>query len=355
MSKKNKEESNMTGLQGFQKHLEGKETILKRIEEIHVEEQKLHPVRHEVRQEFKQTRDAFNQYLQRLKARFPKNKEYDEGDLENHEREQLESYRNLLNSLPDSLSVVEAAMEALGEEKNALQKKLSECIAERTETDILEYHKELAEAQKAVEDIMVIIEKQTSQIEDAHKVPSRGDDLKEKKEDILAEIALGKNLTKELEKITSDIETEKKLLATREKTISEAGKSMPGLQRKLLTAKENLKKIENQKNEILLQYLLREAEQVGQEYGEAASILIDKYNRLVSLDSLMIQLGRKTIGGERFHDFTIPAFQLNAFNSLISPRRPNELAMARMACTRENKAASVTREKKRISDLGIEI
>lgn len=351
----NKEKLNITGLKGFHQHFEKKETILKRIEEIHVEEQKLYPVRNELRKDLKQKRDALNQYLQRLKARFPKNKEYDEGELENHERAQLESYRNLLSSLPDALSVAEAAIEALGEEKNALEKTLRESNAEMTETDILEYQKKVAEARKAVEDIMAIIKNQTSQIEAARSAPSLIADLTEKKEDILAEIALGKNLTKELEKITCDIETEKKLLATREKTVSEAGKSLPGLQRKLLIAKENLEKWEDKKSEILIQYLRREAEQVGQEYSEAALILIDKYNRIVSLDSLMVMQGGKTIGGGGFHDFTIPAFQLNAFNSLISPRMPNELVMARMACSMENKKDAIIREKKRISDLGIEI
>jgi len=60
---------------------------------------------------------------------------------------------------------------------------------------------------------------------------------------------LGKDLTKELDNVTSDIETEKKRQETREKTISEAGKSLPGLQRKLSIAKENLKKLEDQKSE----------------------------------------------------------------------------------------------------------
>jgi DNA repair exonuclease SbcCD ATPase subunit len=354
-TKKNNEESKVTRLEGFQKNLKAKENILKRIEEIHVEEQRLHSVIIEKRQELKPEEDRLDQYLQELKSHFPKNKDYDEMELEKHERENLVNYRNSIITLQKSLSSVEAEKEALGEEKNGLEKALSDFDAEMTETDVLEYQKKVVKARKAVEDIMTIIENQTSLIEAARNATSLTDDLKERKEDILAEIALGKDLTKELEKITSDIETEMKRLAAQEKIISEAGKALPGLQRKLLIAKENLKKLENQKSEILLQYLRREAEQVGQEYGEAASILIDKYNRIVSLDLLMIQQGGKTIGGEGFHDFTIPAFQLNAFNSLISPRMPNELVTARMACTRENKAGAVTREKKRISDLGIEI
>jgi len=352
-TKNNKDESNLTGLKVFQKKLEAKEAILKRIEEIKAEEASLYPTIIKARNDLGEQKNKYAQYRQSLQKRHAKN--YNEEDLKPYEREELAEYKRIITALQESLEKAEAEMNALGEEKNALQITLSDSNAEMTETDVMEYQKKVAVARKAVEEIMVIIKNQTSQIEAARSAPSLIADLTEKKEDILAEIALGKDLTKELEKITCDIETEKKLLTTREKTISEAGKSLPGLQRKLLIAKENLKKLEDQKSEILIQYLRREAEQVGQEYGKAASMLIDKYTRLTSLDALLIMQGGKTIGGGGFHDFAIPAFQLNAFNRLISPRIPNELVTARMACTRENKAGAVTREKKRISDLGIEL
>jgi len=352
-TKTNKEKSNMTGLEGFQNKTEEKESILKQIKEVEAEESSLYSTITKERNVLEKQRNTYSVYKQSLQKRHSKN--YNEEDLEPYEREELAEYKSIIISLQESLEKAEAEMNALGEKKNSLQKDLSESNAEMTETDVLEYQKQVAAARKAVDDIMVIIEKQTSLMEAARSAPSLIADLTEKKEDILAEIALGKNLTKELEKITCDIETEKKLSATREKTIAEAGKSLPGLQRKLLIANENLKKLEDQKSEILIQYLRRAAEQVGQEYGTAASMLIDKYNRLTSLDALLIMQGGKTIGAGGFHDFSIPAFQLNAFDSLISPRMPRELVTARIACTRENKEDAITREKKRISDLGIEL
>jgi len=353
--KNNKEESNVTGLKVFQKKLEAKASMLKRIEDVKAEEALLYRAIIKERNEHQDIRDRLNVYLQQIKKGLSKNEAFDEKTLAPHEQAHLAELRDQLVDLEEVLSADEATMKKLGDEKNALQKTLSELHAEITEIDVLEYQQKVVDARKAVEDIMVIIENQTAQIEAARSAPSLLADLTERKEDILAEIALGKNLQKELGKITSDIETEKKLLEAREKTISEAGKSLPGLQRKLSAAKENLQNLENQKNEILLQYLRHEAEQIGQEYGEAALNLIDKYNRLVSLDALIIFQGGKTISGGSFHDFSIPAFHLSALSSLISPRMPQELVTARMACTMENKDSAITREKKRIGDLGIEL
>jgi hypothetical protein len=354
-TKINKEKSNMTGLEGFRNKFKKKASMLKRIEEINAEEQELYALRNKNRQELEHADSSYNNYYQKLRARFYPNQNVDEWELEDSERKKLANHKKSLIALQESLDVTEANINALGEEKNALQINLSELITEMTETDVLEYQEKVAVAQKSVEDIMVIIAKQESLIEAARSAPSLIAELTERKEDILAEIVLGKDLTKELDKITCDIETEKKLLTTREKTIAEAGKSLPGLQRKLLTAKANLKNLEDQKSEILIQYLRCEAEQVGQEYGKAASMLIDKYNRLTSLDYLLTLQGGVTIDSCSFHDFSIPAFQLNAFKSLISPHMPRELVTARMACTRENREDAITREKKRISDLGIEL
>lgn len=354
-TKNNKEESNVTGLKVFQKKLESKASMLKRIEEIKAGETRLFPIINKMREEIDSIRGKLNVYLQGLKKRMSIKDAFDENSLAAHEQKDLAEFRNQLVDLEEALSADEATMEKLGDEKNALQKTLSELHAEITEIDVLEYQQKVAAARKSVEDIMVIIENQTTQIEAARSAPSLLADLTERKEDILAEIALGKNLQKELDKITSDIETEKKLLATREKTISEAGKSLPGLQRKLSAAKENLQNLENQKSEILIQYLRHEAEQIGQEYSEAALNLIDKYNRLISIDALIIVQGGKAISGGGFHDFSIPAFHLSALSSLVSQRMPQELVTARMACTRENKDSAITREKKRISDLGIEL
>ncbi len=331
--------------------MEAKESILKQIEEIKTKEDALYPLLFPKRAALSQERDRYERYKQSLKTRYSKN--YDEGNLEAHERETLAEHKDIIMLLQESLSKAEADMNELAEKKNALQKTLNEFITEVTENDVLEYQQKVSEAQKEVDAITLIIQEKTDTINNTRNIPSRLNDLTTKKEDILAEIALGKNLQKELEDITREVEAEKKLLVKREQTITEIEKAMPGLNRKLSMAKESLQNLENQKNEILIQYLRYEAEQVGEEYGAAALNLIDKYNRLVSLDALIIFQSGETISTGSFHDFSIPAFHLNSLSSLISPHMPQELVTARMACSRENKNSAITREKKRIGDLGI--
>ena len=260
-----------------------------------------------------------------------------------------------MKTLQETLTESTAAIKTFREKKKCLQKDLSELSCIITDNDVLEFQKKVAAARKTIKNIAEIIESKNALINNEKSVISCIKELTIKKEDILGEIALGKNLQKDLGKITQKIEEEEKLLTKREQTIAEIKKAMPGLDRKLSSAKKNQQNLENMKNVILTNYLMREAEQIGQEYSDAASMLIDKYNRLASLDSLIIQQGGKTISDSDFHDFAIPAFHLNVLHPLISPQMPQELVTARRTTMKENKDAAITREIKRISDLGIEL
>ena len=295
-------------------------------------------------------RDERNRYEQKLNSN---------NNLQDHAKKSIQrdllDCENIIKTLQETLTEATYSIDKLKEEKKQLQKYLSELSCVITDNDVLEFQKKVAAAKKIIKNITEIIERKNELINNEKSVISCIKEFTIKKEDILADIALGKNLQNDLEKITQKIAEEEKLLDKREKTILEIKKSMPGLDRKLSIAINNLKNLESIRNEILINYLMREAEEAGKEYGDVASILIDKYLRLASLDSLIIQQGGKTISGSDFHDFAIPAFHLNVLHPLISPQMLQELVTARKATTKENRETAITQEIKRINDLGIEL
>ena len=338
------------GLNNFESKINATMSIGEQIEKINLDENLLSFKIDKTKRDLHENRENYNRYEQKLHSRYK---------LQDHEKKTIQrdllDCENIVKTLHEALTESTDSIKKLREKKKCLQKDLSELSCIITDNDVLEFQKKVAAARKTVKNITEIIESKNALINNEKSVISCIKELTIKKEDILAEIALGKNLQKDLEKISQKITEEEKLLTNREQTISEIKKAMPGLDRKLSIATNNLKKLENIRNEILINYLMGEAEEVGKEYGDAASILIDKYQRLAALDSLIIKQGGKTISGSEFHDFAIPAFHLNVLHPLISPQMPQELVTARMATMRENKDNAITREIKRISDLGIEL
>ena len=122
-TKINKEKSNMTGLEGFQKHLEEKETILKRIEEIKAEETRLFPVINKMRKEIDYIRGKLNVYLQGLKKGTSKKYASDEESLGAYEQTAVAEFRNQEIAIEEKLSEAEATMEKLGDEKETTEVK----------------------------------------------------------------------------------------------------------------------------------------------------------------------------------------------------------------------------------------
>ena len=352
---KNIKGSEMSGLEGFQAKWERRETILTRIKEITTEESATLSLIFEKKKENERARSELDKFLMNLGKSFSNPGGFDEKALACDQQESLEGYRSQLISIEESISETEAVMEKLGNEKNLLQKEVTDFSYGLMESDVLEYQQKVAKALKEIKDIADIIQGQEALMAEANSTPSQINSLKEKKEDILAEIASGQDLKKELEEVSYDIDIEMERIAARKLTITETEKALSGLNRKLASAKEALKKVEGLKNEVLIQYLRFEAERVGKEYGDLSLSLVDKYHALVAIDVFLSQYGGQTIRAAMNFDFSIPAFRVNALESLIVPNWPGVIAKARLAFTADNIKAAVARERDRIALLGIEL
>lgn len=360
---KNKEKSNISGMECFQTKIEEKNVILKQIEDNNAADSILRQKISDMEREIEAVRQDQEIYIQSLykrhkisqKENIGKDNLIDDERLQDNERKKLASFRDTLIEMQETLSALDAEKESLGDEKNILQQRLSDFLNKMTHADVLKYQEKVSQARKDVQEITSVINEKMMVIDKIKNTPSPLKELKEKKEDILAENALGKNLSSELEQVEQQINFETKEIEARNAEIKDAQNALPGLQRKLSTAETALNKLESQKNAVLLDYLLAESEQIGREYIDAASILVEKYQKLTALNSLMVQLGEKGINGSIFHDFSVPAFNLKSFEGQTIPLWPNELVNARSATQQESIKKALSGEIERINGLGIEL
>jgi chromosome segregation ATPase len=289
-----------------------------------------------------------------------------EAKLSEDERDKLARCRGELAAAEKSLEEAEAARRKLNGEELNLWKTLfgDQPMPELTAADVLEYQRQVSEARKNVEGIAAIVKKRESLVERANDEMPLLNELRQRKEDLLAEIALGSDRQQALGEITKEIDDERKRIAELERAGAEASRALPGLKRKLSEAEDALKDLESRKKKILLAYLRGEADNAAQEYSETALKLVGVYLKLTALDSLMKAQGGQSTAppagrlrpdGNQETMFKIPTFQLKAFEQIEDRSFPFEVYAVRLAQRLDSQQAAMAKEVKRLSNLGVKL
>jgi len=353
----NSKDVSAPGLKKFRENLQKKEVLLQRIEQINAESKTIFVDLIKKREEIKNTRDAFENYLSQLKQihNINESKKLEEKDIDEAEQKEVAEYKEQLISLNNDLSGIESAQEKLENKKNTLQSQIAYFQSEMEPSDVLAFQDEVTQSRKKLGDIMALIRDKETLLAEASATPPILEKLQEEREDILAEMAAGKMMENAFNEVTRKIEEESLNLSTREKMVPELKQTLSGLNRKLEVANKEVADLEGQKREVLRQFLRCEAERIAKEYGVLALSLVDKYHSLVALDEFLVRNGGMSIKGTMNHDFSIPGFRLKAFENLVSDKWPGVITKAVIAFSRDNIKAAVLREEKRITELGINL
>jgi len=121
-------------------------------------------------------------------------------------------------------------------------------------------------------------------------VPKRSG-LTKQREDLLAEIATGNADETGLPQLDKALKEEnlaiEKAKANAETIVGKARQAIAGLQRKLFQASADLKRIEENKPEVLLQFFLNEAAIAYMDYQDAAKELSSRFGQLQALSWLI--------------------------------------------------------------------
>lgn len=197
------------------------------------------------------------------------------------------------------------AMVALGEVS-----KLADPLSE-----VLSFQELVRNTERNVSSLQAAISEQERLINKANaEIPSL-DDLMQRRQDLLAEIATGNDVSGELKALDKEIASQHQKVASAKEiastTAENAGHTIAGLQRKLAGVQEELKELIAQKQGLLLGFLSYEAEKAGAEYNQLAGSLVRRLRQLIALDSIVSKAG----GGEFFggaQPFVIPSFDLQS-------------------------------------------
>lgn len=138
--------------------------------------------------------------------------------------------------------------------------------------------------------------------------------LYQKREDLLAESVLGKDVAADIEELEAEIAGKEAALTEGEKVKGNAERAIVGLKRKLVDEELALGRLQDDKKAVLCYFLISRAEQIGSDYLKSAAELQAAYARLMGLNELIQSLGQ---GQPNFalgaYQFDIPSFQLKAF------------------------------------------
>jgi chromosome segregation ATPase len=259
-------------------------------------------------------------------------------------RGELETLKSNADRLLKEFNEIKEEKQRLANELEHLQAELMglDCSADITE--IAAQQRKIDKATETVRALTKTIEEQRAVINDNQCAPPK--DLYLKRQDLLAEMAIGKDVQKEIQSIDKEIDDKEGELTSAKKRMNDATHTVEGLTRKLAEANSLVDALENDKKEMVIFFLKIEADKAELEYQAIAQDLADIYGRLYALDSMICQLAsnrERSFAGGNASRFSIPAFGPNSegHDWLFNANTRDAPAM-------------LAKEKSRLSDLGVQ-
>jgi DNA repair exonuclease SbcCD ATPase subunit len=272
--------------------------------------------------------------------------------------------KSKLKALEQAANDTYNSAKELGERKKKLNQKISDLQAELSSfsptlsvLEVLRYQKTLAAAEQKVDNLVEAIQKQEEVIEQTQRSLGPVPSYAQKREDLLAEIAVGKATESDLKKLDKEIEANLQKYEKEQDSASQitgtAQETIEGLNRKLATAKAELSVIKTKKSDVLNQFLKSEAERVGEEYATLTAKLVERFEQLVALDNMLGQSAKLRVNG--YDRFLIPIFNVKACQEQGHHNHPGQFWSVRNAFDFKRSALVEQAEQDRLENLGVQI
>lgn len=202
------------------------------------------------------------------------------------------------------------------EQLTATLEELKERLAELSiPTDlaaIIQQQEEVAQEKEALSAMEQALEKQQARLDVV--MDSQFEDLHVIHHDLLAEKAMGKDVTEALAASEEAIANQAALAKSTKDEEQEIRMTISGLAKKIEDSKRHLKYLEHDKKHMVVQFLKMESVKAEKEYYEKSLELINNYCRLRSLDALI---------GQASNNQEATYIEANAYNFKIPAIGPN--------------------------------
>jgi chromosome segregation ATPase len=258
---------------------------------------------------------------------------------------EMNRLKNLFNDLKNQYSTINAEKERLTADLAFLKEKLASQTITIDVSVIRQQQEEIAQEKEVISAMEQALEKQQARLDDV--MDSQFEDLHIIHHDLLAEKAMGKDVSEALAASEEAIANQAALAKSTKEEEQEIKMTISGLTKKIEDTKRHLRYLENDKKQMVLQFLKMESDKTEKNYVETVESLIESYCRLRSLDTLISQVSDNKEGSfitANAYNFNIPAIGPNT--------APNDFLF--IAGQFQQYGDCLQKEKARLLNLGVQ-
>jgi hypothetical protein len=177
-------------------------------------------------------------------------------------------------------------------------------------TDLITKHNDIINTvQSEIEGYQQLIAAQQQIIEKANDEPDPTIPLMVKREDLLTDIALGKDKAGELSNLDAEIGTIKAEQATtrtdNKNAINQAEQTINGLNRRVIDTQERLRLLQAYTPKIIDAYLMAKANQAAIEFNAMTQEISERMTNLICIDSIIKEFGQRENTGLFYRDWLL--------------------------------------------------
>lgn len=176
---------------------------------------------------------------------------------------------------------------------------------------VLENQKSKAAVEKQIEQLRASIQEAEAQAQLLSPMDDEIAALKIKREDLLADIATGKDKSQALSELDAILEEKQKNLADQENVRTSIRQTVAGLNRKLASANSELVGLQQTHHELVQKLVRASAEHLGEQYVAAAQQLKSIYDQLMGI----CLVSEEKVSRTPLHALKIPVFGLDSVRS----------------------------------------
>ena len=223
-------------------------------------------------------------------------------------------FEKALDEAKTLLANAEQKREEINAEITKLNNELAASYGEASIDEILTHQAEIENTEAEIERLSGLIASQQKIIQSATMISSPLGQMRLEREDLLAEIAEGKDEQSRLDELNASILETENQQTEAYRQADNAKMTIRGLQRKVDLEKTRLEELEARTEDFMNDLVLSEANRLHQDYEVIVQEFRDVFSRLVVLDRLAPN--NPSFLGLNWNEVNIPAFRLK---SIVEP------------------------------------
>jgi hypothetical protein len=213
----------------------------------------------------------------------------------------LKASEEKLKSIDAELARAKHQLEVAHKEISAISAALSEFVPETSISAVLDHQQAIETEQAELDKYQALIDEQQKKISAASVTGDKVTPLIRKREELLADIALGKAKAETLEKLDSDIEQARKdqeaEQSSNKNIITDAKNTIAGLERGAESIKARIAELNHLTPSVLDYLLMGMAKQSAEEFNRLAQEMAQNLTELAALDKMISDLGKRDRSG----------------------------------------------------------